>query len=194
VYTGTTQVTASSGTGNGNITVLNSGGLVVGMPIVFASSFGGLTGGTLYYIFAVVNTTTIRVTSTYRGTLQDTTSKTGLTVNAYVFNAPTNPAYYRIQQPTVLSGMSVALGLPATASDRSDTVDISVYRTPNNANVLTGLTLVENYTMTFSESNITSKSYYNSSKSFGAGDKIHVYLRFTTNTTAHDLTVQLDLF
>jgi hypothetical protein len=164
------------------------------MPIVFASSFGGLTGGTLYYIFEVVNSTTIRVTSTYRGTLQNTTSATGLTVNAYVFNAPTVPAYYRVQQPTVLSGMNVALGLPVTASGGSETVVVSIYRTPYNANVLTGLTLVENYTMTFSESDITSKSYYNSSKSFGVGDKIHVYLRFTSATTAHDLTVQLDLF
>jgi len=194
VYTGTTRVTASSGTGNGNITVLNSGGLVAGMPIVFASSFGGLTGGTLYYIFSVVNTTTIRVTSSYNGTLQNTTSATGLTVNAYVFNAPTIPAYYRVQQPSVLSGMNVALGLPATAVGGTDTVVVSIYRTPANANQLTGLTLVENYTMTFSESDITSKSYYNSSKSFGAGDKIHVYLRFTSATTAHDLTVQLDTF
>lgn len=194
VYTGTTQVTASSGTGNGNITVQNSGGMVAGMPIVFASSFGGLTGGTLYYIFSVVNSTTIRVTSTYRGTLQNTTSATGLTVNAYVFNAPTIPAYYRVQQATVLSGMNVALGLPATASGGTDTVVVSIYRTPSDANQLTGLTLVENYTMTFDDSSTISKSYYNSSKSFGAGDKIHVYLRFTQTTTAHDLTVQLDLF
>jgi hypothetical protein len=194
VYTGTTQVTASSGTGNGNITVLNSGGLVVGMPIVFASSFGGLTGGTLYYIFSVVNTTTIRVTSSYLGTLQNTTSATGLTVNAYVFNAPTIPAYYRVQQPSVLSGMNVALGLPATAAGGTDTVVVSIYRTPATANQLTGLTLVENYTMTFDDSTTVSKSYYNSSKSFGAGDKIHVYLRFTKTSTAHDLTVQLDTF
>lgn len=194
VYTGTTRVTASSGTGNGNITVLNSGGLVVGMPIAFASSFGGLTGGTLYYIFSVVNSTTISITSTYNGTLQNTTSATGLTVNAYVFNAPTIPAYYRVQQPIVLIGMNVALGVPATASGGTDTVVLSIYRTPSAANQLTGLTLVENYTMTFDDSSTISKSYYNSSKSFGAGDKIHVYLRFTSSTTAHDLTVQLDLF
>jgi hypothetical protein len=193
VYTGTTRVTGSNV--NGNITVLNSGGLVVGMPIVFASSFGGLTGGTLYYIFSVENTTHIRVTPTYRGAVQNPTSTlTGLTVNAYVFNAPTAPAYYRVQQPSVLSGMNVALGLPATAAGGTDTVVVSVYRTPYGANQLTGLTLVENYTMTFDDSTTVSKSYYNSSKSFGAGDKIHVYLRFTKTSTAHDLTVQLDTF
>ena len=192
VYTGTTQVSASNT--NGNITVLHSGGLVVGMPIVFASSFGNVTGGTLYYIFSVENNTNIRVTTTYNGSQFNPGTATGLTVNAYVFNAPTVPAYYRIQQPTVLSGMNVALGIPATASGGSDTVVISIYRTPASANQLTGLTLVENYTMTFDDSTTISKSYYNSSKSFGPGDKIHVYLRFTKTTTAHDLTVQLDLF
>jgi Major tropism determinant N-terminal domain len=192
VYTGTTLVTASNT--NGNITVQNSGGLVVGMPIVFATTFGNVTGGILYYIFSIQNTTNIRVTNIYRGTQLNPGSTTGLSVKAYVFNAPTVPAYYRIQQPAVLSSMNVALGIPATASGGSDTVVISIYRTPAAANQLTGLTLVENYTMTFSESDIVSKSYYNSSKSFGAGDKIHVYVRFTKTTTAHDLTVQLDLF
>jgi len=192
VYTGTTRVSASNT--NGNITVLNSGGLVVGMPIVFASSFGGLTGGTLYYIFSVENTTNIRVTSTYNGTLLTPTTATGLSVNAYVFNAPTVPAYYRVQQPATLSGMNVALGLPARASSGTDTVVVSVYRTPAAANKLTGLTLVENYTMTFDDSTTITKSYYNSSKSFAAGDNIHVYLRFTSTTTAHDVAIQLDLF
>ena len=194
VYTGTAQVSASSGTGNGNITVGNSGGFVAGMPIVFASSFGGLTGGTLYYIFQVVNSTTIRVTSTYNGTLQNTTAATGLTINAFVFNAPTVPAYFRVQQPTVLSGMNVALGLPATAAGGTDTVIVYIYRTPAGSNQLTGLTLIGDYTITFDDSTTISKSYYNSSKTFGAGDKIHVYIRFTKTTTAHDLTVQLDCF
>ena len=194
VYTGTTLVSASSGTGNGNITVQNSGGLVLGMPIVFQESFGGLTGGNLYYIFEVVNTTTIRVTSTYRGALQNTTSATGLAVKTFVFNAPTVPAYYRVQQPAILSGINVALGIPATAIGGTDTVIVYVYRTPANSNLLTGITLVNSFTTIFGDSSTISKSYYNSSKTFGAGDKLHVYMRFTKTSTAHDLTVQLDLF
>jgi hypothetical protein len=194
VYTGTTLVSASSGTGNGNITVQNSGGLVVGMPIVFQESFGGLTGGTLYYIFSVVNTTTIRVTSTYNGTLQNTTSATELAVKTFVFNASTVPAYYRVQQPAILNGINVALGIPATAIGGTDTVIVYVYRTPANSNILTGITLVNSFTVVFDDSSTISKSYYNSSKTFGAGDKIHVYIRFTKTSTAHDLTVQLDAF
>jgi hypothetical protein len=193
VYTGTTQVTGTNT--NGNITVLHSGGLVVGMPIVFASSFGGFTGGTLYYISSVENTTNIRVTPTYRGAVQNPTSTlTGLTVNAYVFNAPTVPAYYRVQQPTILSGINVALGIPATAIGGTDTVIVYVYRTPANVNLLTGITLVNSFTTIFDDSSTISKSYYNSSKTFGPGDKIHVYIRFTKTSTVYDLTVQLDLF
>jgi hypothetical protein len=192
VYTGTTVVTETNGAGS--ITVDNSGGFVVGMPIVFQSSFGGLTGGTLYYIYAVVNSTTIQVSSIYRGGLQGTTTSSGLAVKTFVFNAPTVPAYYRVQQPAVLSGINVALGIPATAIGGTDTVIVYVYRTPANVNLLTGITLLNKFTMTFNDSSTISKSYYNSSKTFGAGDKIHVYIRFTKTSTAHDLTVQLDVF
>jgi hypothetical protein len=192
VYTGTTLVSATDGAGN--ITVQNSGGLVIGMPIVFQASFGGLTGGSLYYIFQVVNTTTIQVSSTYRNGLQGTTASSGLAVKTFVFNAPTAPAYYRVQQSVILSGINVALGIPATAIGGTDTVIVYVYRTPANSNLLTGITLVNSFTVVFDDSSTTSKSYYNSSKTFGAGDKIHVYMRFTKTSTAHDLTVQLDAF
>jgi hypothetical protein len=91
----------------------------------------------------------------------------------------------------ILSGMSVALATPAGASD---TVIVYIYRTPANANQFTGLTLINSFTTTFDNATTISKNYYNSSKAFGAGDKIHVYVRFTSATTAHDMTVQLDCF
>jgi hypothetical protein len=190
VYTGTTQVTASNTAGT--LTLLNSGGYVVGMPIVFRANIGtGIVGGTLYYIRTVVSSDQIRVASIYNGTVVTTTATGPIAIEAYIFNSPTVPAYFRVQQPMILSGMNVALGTPAGAID---TVIVYIYRTPANANQFTGLTLINSFTTTFDNATTISKGYYNSSKAFGAGDKIHVYVRFTSATTAHDMTVQLDCF
>ena len=192
VHTGTTIATATDA--SGNITVDNSGGFVAGMPITFAASFGGLTGGTLYYIFAAPDSTTVRVTETYRGTLKSTTTSTGQNVRVNVFNSTSVPAYYRVQQPMILSGMNVAMSRPARATGGNDTVIVYIFRTPAGSNQFTGLTPITAFTTTFDDAVSISKSYYNSSKTFGAGDKLHAYLQFTSTTTAHDLTVQLDLF
>jgi hypothetical protein len=62
-------------------------------------------------------------------------------------------------------------------------------------NTQTSLTPVTDYFVTFNDSTTLAQSYYNTSKSFNAGDKIHIYLSYFGGTpAAHDLTVQLDLF
>jgi len=111
-------------------------------------------------------------------------------VSGGVFPDPTAiyPAYYRAQQPFILSGLSAHLvGAPGTG--RSTTVQIR--RTPVGGTIAD----VAGYSVTLSGSE-TDKSLYSISQTFGAGDLIHVYLTYTGNNsnTSHDLTVQLDLF
>jgi hypothetical protein len=99
-----------------------------------------------------------------------------------------NPAFYRVQQPFLLSGMVCFMKAgPGTGK----TVTIKVRRTPYLGTIadVTGFTLVFSNAETF-------KSYYNSSQQFGAKDLIHVEVSCTSRTTntAHDITVQLDCF
>ena len=98
------------------------------------------------------------------------------------------PAFYRVQQPLILSGMSIALGGgPGTGN----TTTFIVRRTPNGGSIAD----VSNYSLVFSDSE-TNKSFYSGSQTFGVGDKIHVFVSYTggaANTT-HDITVQLDCF
>ena len=113
-------------------------------------------------------------------------------VSAGTFPDPTaapNAAYYRTQQPFILSGLNAHLvGAPGTG--HSTTVQIR--RTPAGS---TGAANVPGYSVTLSNSE-TDKSLYSISQTFGAGDLIHVYLTYTGNNsnTSHDLTVQLDCF
>ena len=62
-------------------------------------------------------------------------------------------------------------------------------------NSQTSISPIYNYFVTFNDSTTTTQSYYNSTKTFNAGDRLHAYLSFFGGTTsAHDLTVQLDMF
>lgn len=100
----------------------------------------------------------------------------------------TPPAFYRIQQPAILSGMNVRMVILPT---NSDNVVFTVCRTP----LAGSITPITAYTMTFTSSSTYSQSYYNTSVNFATGDLIHVKVVYTgNNNTAHDFGVQLDLF
>lgn len=104
------------------------------------------------------------------------------------FPDPGNPAaYYRIQQPTILSGMSAGLNI---APDGTDTVTLLVRYTPVGGTITS-----TSFTVTFNAGDLV-KNFYNGSLSLNTGDRIHVALTYTGNNgnTAHDLTVQLDMF
>lgn len=114
--------------------------------------------------------------------------------NAFPDTDETNPAFYRVQQPFILSGIIVFMKLKGDGTHGGTTMTISVWRTPFGQTVpvntgLTGFSLSLSGTETF-------KSYYNSSLTFGAKDLIHVKIECTsfTATNAHDVTVQLDCF
>jgi hypothetical protein len=71
-----------------------------------------------------------------------------------------------------------------------NTVTVLVRVTPNGGSIAS-----TSFTVEFNATD-TSKSFYNASLSLAPGDRIHVQLSYTGNNdnTAHDITVQLDMF
>ena len=98
----------------------------------------------------------------------------------------TPPAAYRIQQPTILCGMSVnALSAPGTGH----TTTVLVRRTPKAGTIADTV-----FTLTLSGTD-TYASFYSGSVTFGAGDLIHVWTTYDSGANAtSDLSVQLDCF
>ena len=76
-------------------------------------------------------------------------------------------------------------------SGANHTTTITVRRTPVGGSI----TDVTGYTLLFTDTD-TTKSFYNGSQTFSAGDKIHVFISYTGGggNTSHDITVQLDIF
>jgi hypothetical protein len=96
------------------------------------------------------------------------------------------PAFYRIQQPTIISGLSSALG---TAPGTGHTVTILVEYTPVGGTITSTL-----FTVTFGATD-TVKSFYNASQNLNSGDKLHVFVSGITGANnATDFSLQLDLF
>jgi hypothetical protein len=98
-------------------------------------------------------------------------------------------AAYRVQQPAILSGMSVRFN---TAPGTGNTTTLSVQRTISGGTATT----VSGYSLVFGATD-TFKSYYSASQTFGAGDLLHLLVRYTgagaSNLTT-DITAQVDLF
>jgi hypothetical protein len=103
-------------------------------------------------------------------------------------------AYYKVQQPVILSGMNVRCNV-APGMGRSLT--ITIRRTPITTYPSTYGTIanVPGFTLTLSNTT-TDLSYYASSQDFQAGDLLHVQLSYDGNNSndAQDISVQLDMF
>jgi hypothetical protein len=97
----------------------------------------------------------------------------------------TPPAYYRMQQPALLSGMWCSVNI---APGVGHYITLIVRRTP-----VVGTIADTIFTVTISDTN-KDGSFYNGSVSLNAGDRIHLYLTYDNGHLAHDITVQLDLF
>jgi hypothetical protein len=109
-------------------------------------------------------------------------------VSAGVFPDPGTPAaYYRVQQPSIIAGLSCGLN---TGSGTGDTVTVSIFHTP-----LGGSITSTPFTITFGSTELF-VNYYSVSVSVNTGDRIHVQVTYTGGggNNAHDLTVQIDLF
>ena len=101
------------------------------------------------------------------------------------------PAFYKFQQPGIFSGISASMSTGPGISGSGHTATITVRRTPVGGTIAN----VTGYSLLFTDTE-TTKSYYNGSQTFGAGDKIHVFISYTGNNAnlSHDITVQLDCF
>ena len=97
------------------------------------------------------------------------------------------PAYFRIQQPCLLSAITSALSI---APGTSNSLTLLVRHTP----ISTATIVDTSFTVTFGAAD-TTKNFYNASPSLTTGDRVHLQVTYTGNNanTAHDLTVQLDI-
>jgi len=105
-----------------------------------------------------------------------------------VFPDRTLPAaYYRLQQPTILSGITAHFN---TAPGTGGTTTISVQRTVSGGTATT----ISGFTLVFGATD-TDKSFYNASQTFSAGDYLHVHVIYTdAGNQTSDIAIQLDLF
>jgi hypothetical protein len=204
VYTKTVTATRwynSGSGGNANKINMTTTGLAAGMPIIFREVIGAdITVGTVYWIKALTTAggnPAITISNSYNGPVKVLTGDASEPINVIgnIVTISSAPAYYGIQQPAILSGMAAFLARPPnTDGATGSSTTLTVYRTPVGSDYQFGLCPVANYTKTFSGTDLL-QTYYDSSKTFSARDRIHVYLSYTgASNTSHDLTVQLDMF
>jgi len=105
-----------------------------------------------------------------------------------VYPDQTDPAArYRIQQPAILSGLSVACNRLSGA----DTVTVTVCKGATGGSALSNATVFTT-TLTGTPA-VLSNKFYNGSVDFAVGDYINVFINVTGNNL-QDLAVQLDMF
>jgi hypothetical protein len=99
----------------------------------------------------------------------------------------TPQAFYRIQQPALISGIACSL---AAAPGTGNTVTVLVRYTPVGGSITSTA-----FTVTFGATDLQ-QNYYNASLRVNTGDRIHIQISYTgdNGNTAHDLSVQLDMF
>ena len=98
----------------------------------------------------------------------------------------TPPPYYRVQQPLILSGMSVSFN---TSPGTGHTTTITVRKTPSGGSIADTV-----YSLVLSNA-MTSLTKYDASVNFAAGDYIHLRISYdAAGNTTHDISVQLDCF
>jgi hypothetical protein len=97
----------------------------------------------------------------------------------------TPAARFRIQQPTILSGMSAS----CNGITSPNTATITVCKNASTGGSLSNPTV---FTLTLSSGTLNA-SFYNGSVDFATGDNINVYIAVSGNTVT-DVAVQLDLF
>lgn len=98
----------------------------------------------------------------------------------------TKPAYFRVQQPSLISGLSCSLNV---APGIGNSVILTIQVTPYNMS-----RVVTSFSVTLTDAQLQG-TFYNSSFRCGTGDLIHLYIEYTgSKTGAHDVTAQIDLF
>jgi len=95
------------------------------------------------------------------------------------------PAYFRVQQPSLISGFSCST---SNTDDIGFVLIFTIKVTPFNSSIVD-----TSFSVTLTDSQLDS-TFYNSSFRCDTGDRIHLYLDFSGNTHTHDITAQIDLF
>lgn len=100
------------------------------------------------------------------------------------------PAYFRVQQPAIISGLFVSTNV---SPGGTNTVTFTVYYTP-----LGGSLTATPFTVTLTDGQSTG-TFYDGSISVNTGDYIHLLMNYTSGggpnaNTANDITAQIDLF
>ena len=104
-------------------------------------------------------------------------------------DSTTPAAHYRIQQPMIVSGLSCSLNIPPGATGSGASLVTKIRYTPLN----TSTPLDTSFNVIFGERDYF-KEYFSSSLSLNVGDKLHLYVDASDNSTATDLTAQVDMF
>ena len=99
------------------------------------------------------------------------------------------PAYYRAQEPTIVSGMSVGL-TAGPGADNYITITICKNATGAPSAVPSNPTSM---TITLSNNTMVG-TYYNTSVNFAVGDYLSVHVNSSAGSVAADLSLQVDLF
>ena len=128
-----------------------------------------------------------------RGTISSATNSSYLwpgtqAISAGVFPDPSLPAaYFRIQQPTLVSGLSCSTNI---APGGANSITLTIYYTP-----VGGSLTISIFTVTLSGAT-KNGSFYNGSVRLSPGDFLHLQLSYTGGgaNQAHDITAQIDLF
>jgi len=110
-------------------------------------------------------------------------------ISAGVFPDNGTPyAYFRVQQPSLISGISCSTNI---APGGTNSITLTVRVTPYLGTIADTV-----FTVTISGSN-TQGNFYNGSVRCGVGDFIHLYISYVSGSpanAAHDITAQIDLF
>ena len=106
----------------------------------------------------------------------------------------TPPAFYTINQPCILLGMSATLNTAPTGTDTNLTLTVQKTEVANiNADPYVAPTDTI-FTVTFGSTDVM-KQLYDGSVKFNSGDRLHLYLTYNgTGNTSRDITCQLYMF
>lgn len=198
-YTGYITVntlTVSTGPSFGAIAVgqtVSGSGIALNTYIVSGSGstwtvFPTQTVGSVVSPIAIVN-------GVQAGSFTGSITGTALTITSAITGSVAIGQY--VAGPGVTAGTYIA-----ASTSISNVWTVSISQSVSSATLYTTGILPTPFTVTFA-SNETEKTYYNASTRLNTGDRIHLYISYTTNVSgsntpaanqAHDITAQIDLF
>ena len=113
--------------------------------------------------------------------------------NTYPDTSTNIPPYFRIQQPIIVTGITVSIGTPSTTPGDYVLVQVcknpaahSPFQAPSGSEI-TSVFLTIPY-------NVKAATFYNASVNFVVGDYLSVYLFASSTSAFNDIHVEVDAF